>query len=59
VATPDDPLSYDRVLLTRGRDLTLEPKQAGAPLNYFVYPYAEVDGQAIDKISREVTFRNL
>ena len=29
----------------RGRDLVLVPKQQGPPLNYFVYPYVEVDGQ--------------
>jgi hypothetical protein len=30
-----------------GRDLFLEPRQSGAPLNYFVFPYAEANGQAI------------
>ncbi len=38
----------NRVEFTRGRDLVLTPKQAGAPLNYFVYPYAEADGQPLD-----------
>ena len=28
-----------------GRDLRLKPAQDGKPLNYFVYPYVEVDGQ--------------
>ena len=37
-----------RVQLTEGRDLTLSPAQAGEPLNNFGYPYAEVDGEAID-----------
>ena len=37
-----------RVQLTEGRDLTLSPAQAGEPLNMFGYPYAEVDGQAVD-----------
>jgi transglutaminase-like putative cysteine protease len=36
----------NRVALTTGRDVTLYPKQAGEPLNYFVYPYVEVKGQA-------------
>jgi transglutaminase-like putative cysteine protease len=35
----------NRVELSRGRDLTLKPPQAGEPLNYFVYPYVEVDGK--------------
>ena len=38
----------NRVEFTRGRDLTLAPRQAGPPLNYFVYPYAEVDGQPLE-----------
>ena len=37
-----------RVELSRGRDLVLAPAQAGEPLNNFGYPYAEVDGKAID-----------
>jgi transglutaminase-like putative cysteine protease len=37
-----------RVKLSAGRDLVLNPPQAGAPLNTFGYPYAEVGGQAID-----------
>jgi transglutaminase-like putative cysteine protease len=32
----------NRVQFTQGRDLELSPKQDGAPLNYFVYPYVEV-----------------
>ncbi|MBR0404934.1 MAG: hypothetical protein IJI68_07005 [Eggerthellaceae bacterium] len=37
-----------RVEYSQGRDLTLEPAQAGAELNDFGYPYAEVDGEVID-----------
>ncbi len=37
----------NRVTLSTGRDLVLEPKQAGAPLNYFLNPYAEADGTPI------------
>lgn len=37
-----------RVVLARGRDLTLNPEQAGAPLNTFGYPYAEVGGKRVD-----------
>jgi len=40
-------LSEDRVLFSVGRDLTLVPRQDGPPLNFFVYPYAEVDGKPI------------
>ncbi len=39
--------SDNRVTLSVGRDLMLEPKQAGEPLNYFVNPYAEVGGEPL------------
>jgi hypothetical protein len=35
------------VTLSTGRDIVLEPKQAGEPLNYFLNPYAEADGKAV------------
>src|SRR5262249_24753934 len=31
-----------RVMFTMGRDIRLKPAQKGDPLNYFVYPYAEL-----------------
>jgi len=37
-----------RCKLAGGRDLVLNPPQAGAPLNTFGYPYAEVGGKVID-----------
>ncbi|WP_041245443.1 transglutaminase-like domain-containing protein [Geotalea uraniireducens] len=37
-----------RVRLAVGRDLILNPLQAGAPLNTFGYPYAEVGGKTVD-----------
>lgn len=40
-------LGVDRISLTYGRDLTLEPKQAAGPLNYMVFPYAEADGKGL------------
>ncbi|MFN0207154.1 MAG: transglutaminase-like domain-containing protein [Planctomycetota bacterium] len=38
-------LTENRVLLTTGRDLILEPKQSCDPLNFMYAPHAEVDGQ--------------
>jgi transglutaminase-like putative cysteine protease len=32
------------VALSRGRDINLVPSQKAAPLNYFIYPYAESNG---------------
>jgi transglutaminase-like putative cysteine protease len=49
----------NRVEFTRGRDLTLVPKQAGPPLNYFVYPYAEADGQPLENVARTYTFEDM
>jgi transglutaminase-like putative cysteine protease len=46
----------NRVEFTRGRDLALTPRQQGPPLNYFIYPYAEVDGQPLDGITREFRY---
>lgn len=37
-----------RVKLAVGRDLILNPPQAGKPLNTFGYPYAEVAGKTLD-----------
>lgn len=37
-----------RVEYSHGRDITLSPAQDGPVLNDFGYPYAEVDGDAID-----------
>jgi transglutaminase-like putative cysteine protease len=39
-------LTEDRVTFSNGRDLLLEPKQTGGPLNFFIYPHVEVDGRA-------------
>jgi hypothetical protein len=30
-----------------GRDLELKPRQNGEPLNYLIYPYAELDGASV------------
>jgi len=48
--------------LSTGRDIVLNPEQEADPINYFMYPYAEVDGQPLDFISQEylkymVTFK--
>jgi transglutaminase-like putative cysteine protease len=38
-------LDANRVAFTTGRDLVLDPKQSGGPLNYFIFPYVEVNGE--------------
>jgi transglutaminase-like putative cysteine protease len=52
-------LDPDRVMFTTGRDLLLVPPQKGEPLNYFVYPYAELDGQPYDGVKHQFSFRDL
>ena len=49
-------LTKDRVAFTTGRDLELVPPQNGPPLNYFVYPYVEVDGKPCPKRNTELMF---
>ena len=46
----------NRVQFTMGRDLQLNPAQDGKPRNYFVYPYAEVDGREYANISLSFSF---
>ncbi len=54
-------LTEDRVRFTTGRDINLEPRQKDATLNFFIYPYAEVDGRAYpaEKIERSFAYRDL
>ena len=53
-------LTEDRVRFTTGRDINLEPRQKGPPLNFFIYPYAEVDGQPYpqDKTERRFAYQD-
>lgn len=49
----------NRVQFTTGRDLRLDAAQKGEPLNYFIYPYAEVDGKPFSKLQMHFAFRDL
>ena len=53
-------LSPDRVAFSTGRDVELVPRQDGPPLNFFVYPYVEVDGKPYPdaKVERHFSFRD-
>jgi len=48
----------NRVLFTRGRDIRLGADQKGAPLNYFIYPYAEQDGKPAE-VKSQFAFRDI
>jgi len=54
-------LTENRVQFTVGRDLVLVPKQAGEPLNYFIYPHIEVNDEAWpdEKAERRFAFEDL
>ncbi len=49
----------NRVRFSAGRDITLVPKQAGRPINFFVYPYVEVDGKPFHQVQDRFTFKDL
>jgi transglutaminase-like putative cysteine protease len=53
-------LSEDRIAFSTGRDLNLVPRQVGPALNFFIYPYVEVEGKAYPdaKIRRHFAFRD-
>ncbi len=46
----------DRVQFSIGRDITLHPRQHGGPLNYFIYPYVELDGAAYPNVANAFSF---
>lgn len=49
-------LDPNRVEFTSGRDLRLSPPQAGPPLNFFIYPYVEVDKREYDDVQTSFSF---
>jgi len=49
----------NRIQFSMGRDLRLHPAQDGKPLNYFVYPYVEVDGREYPNVSLSFSFADV
>jgi hypothetical protein len=49
----------NRMQFSMGRDLRLSPPQQGKPLNYFVYPYVEVDGQEFPNVALAFSFADV
>lgn len=49
----------NRVQFSVGRDIALSPRQAGDPLNYFVYPYVESDGKVHQDVRNEFSFEDV
>ncbi len=52
-------LDPDRFEITTGRDLTLAPPQKDGPVNFFIYPYVEVDGKAYGETRIRLDYRDL
>jgi uncharacterized protein (TIGR03000 family) len=54
-------LTADRVAFTTGRDIDLVPRQSGPALNYFIYPYAEVEGTPVPEaqIKNSFSYRDI
>lgn len=52
-------LDANRVRFSTGRDITLSPLQSGEPVNYFVYPYVEVNGKPFASVTKHFSFRDL
>jgi transglutaminase-like putative cysteine protease len=48
----------NRVEFSKGRDVTLTPRQKGDALNYFVYPYTEIDGRPRVETAYEIAYRD-
>jgi transglutaminase-like putative cysteine protease len=52
-------LDVNRVLFTYGRDIRLSADQKGDPLNYFIYPYAEANGQPVKNLEKKFSFHEV
>lgn len=51
-------LCEDRIEFSRGRDIILEHSERGEALNYFIYPYVEIDDKVFDNVEVSFKFRN-
>ena len=52
-------LTDNRVRLSYGRDLVLDPVQEGPALNFFVDPYLEVEGKPHAGVGKAATWTDL
>ena len=49
-------IDENRLHLTTGRDIQLTDAQATEPLNFFVYPYAELSGRQWHEVETKISF---
>jgi transglutaminase-like putative cysteine protease len=52
-------IDANRVQLSTGRDIILSPNQDGPALNYFVYPYVEIDGKPYEGLEKQFSFEEI
>jgi transglutaminase-like putative cysteine protease len=52
-------IGADRLEISIGRDIVLEPNANTEPLNYFLYPYVEVDGERFLQIKTVFRFKDV
>jgi transglutaminase-like putative cysteine protease len=52
-------LDADRFDITTGRDIVLSPPQKDGTLNFFIYPYVEVDGKTFAETKIRLDYRDL
>ena len=51
-------LTANRFSFSTGRDLILEPKQKSGPLNFFIYPHVEVNGEVHKNFQKRFRYRD-
>lgn len=49
----------NRIELSEGRDIVLNPEQKCEEINYFIYPYVEIDGRAFENVKRSFSFKSI
>jgi transglutaminase-like putative cysteine protease len=52
-------IDENRVAFSKGRDIVLSPQQETEPVNFFFYPYVNVDGKEFKGIQTRFTFKDL
>jgi len=51
-------LDANRIQFTIGRDIMLEPNSDIQPLNYFIYPYVNIDDKTYTDVEHQFSFKN-
>jgi hypothetical protein len=49
----------NRIEMSIGRDIRLNPAQAGEPRNYFVYPYVEIGSKEYSRVAMNFSFADV